>query len=72
MTERFWVIGGEYTAMDFKALKADRATIAGPFDSREEAQQAWRWLSGEHSSRATTRFSITTEQLARAGRSERS
>ncbi len=67
MTERFWVIGGEYTAMDFKALRAEQAAIAGPFDNREEAQAAWRRMSGEHSSRATTRFSITTEQLARAG-----
>jgi hypothetical protein len=65
MTERYWVIGGDYTAMDFRALDTERAAIVGPFDNREEAQAAWRRLSSENSSRATTRFSIAAEQFAR-------
>jgi hypothetical protein len=53
--------------MDFKALRDDRTAIVGPFDNRDEAQAAWKRLSSEHSSRATTRFSIAAEQIRRAG-----
>ena len=67
MTERFWVVGGEYTAMDFSALRPERASIEGPFESREAAEGAWRRLSSEHSYRATTRFSIASELVQRAG-----
>ena len=66
MTERFWVVGGQYTAMDFSALHPEGAAVVGPFCSREEAQAAWRRLSSEHSYRATTRFSITSELVQAA------
>jgi hypothetical protein len=64
MNQRFWVIGGEYTGMDFKALR--QKELEGPFDSPEAAHAAWKRLSGQHSSRATTRFSIAAEPVARA------
>ena len=60
--QRYWVIGGDYSCMGFKALK-DCASVEGPFESKDEARQAWKRLSGEHSSRATVRFSIAAEEL---------
>ena len=61
---RYWVIGGEYDCLAFKALKPGRApTVAGPFETRAEARDTWKKLSGEHSSRAAVRFSIATEEL---------
>jgi hypothetical protein len=62
-TQRFWVIGGEYTCMGFKTLRDGAETVAGPFASRYEAEQTWKRLSSEHSSRATTRFSIAAEEI---------
>ena len=35
--ERFWVIGGEYAAMDFKRLKDGAQRIFGPFEDQDEA-----------------------------------
>jgi hypothetical protein len=67
MTERFWVIGGDYTAMDFKALRPESRAIVGPFEDRTQAHEAWKQLSSEHSSRATTRFSIAAERVRLAG-----
>ena len=61
--ERFWVIGGDYTDTGFRSLRSAHTTVAGPFDSRDEAQQTWKQLSSEHSSLATTRFSIAAEQI---------
>ncbi|MGC1304734.1 MAG: hypothetical protein WA840_20375 [Caulobacteraceae bacterium] len=60
--ERFWVIGGVYTCMGFKALRGD-SRVEGPFETRDEAKAAWKRLSREHPSRATARFSIASEQL---------
>lgn len=61
--EQFWVIGGDYTCMGFKALKADARHVEGPFASRNQAKAAWKTVSREHSSRATTRFTIAAEQI---------
>jgi hypothetical protein len=62
--ERFWVIGGDYSCMGFKALRdSNGATLSGPFDSRQDAQSEWKRLSREHSARATSRFSIAVEQI---------
>ena len=60
---RYWVIGGDYTCMGFKALKQGAPSVEGPFHTKDEAQQAWKRLSGEHSSKATVRFSIASEEL---------
>ncbi|MDB5459016.1 MAG: hypothetical protein JWO72_757 [Caulobacteraceae bacterium] len=62
-TERFWVIGGDYTDTEFRSLRSAQPTVAGPFESRDDAQQTWKALSSEHSSLATTRFSIAAEQI---------
>jgi hypothetical protein len=60
---RYWVIGGDYTCMGFKALRDGASTVEGPFESKAEAKDAWKRLSGEHSSKATVRFSIASEEL---------
>ncbi len=60
---RYWVIGGEYSCMGFKALRGGAPQVAGPFESKAEANDVWKRLSGEHSSRATVRFSIAAEEL---------
>jgi hypothetical protein len=63
-SERFWVIGGDYSCMGFKSLRdSNGATLSGPFDDRQQAQSEWKRLSREHSSRAATRFSIAVEQI---------
>ena len=63
-SQRYWVIGGDYSCMGFKALKdTNAATLAGPFETKNDAQSEWKRLSGEQSSRATSRFSIAVEQI---------
>jgi hypothetical protein len=65
--ERFWVIGGEYSAMDFKRLKDGAQQLLGPFEDRAEAAAAWRRVSDENRSRATARFSIAAERISLPG-----
>jgi hypothetical protein len=61
---RYWVIGGDYTCLAFKALRrGGDPQVAGPFETKAEARDVWKRLSGEHSSRATVRFSIASEEL---------
>jgi hypothetical protein len=60
--ERFWVIGGDYSCLAFTNLR-ESATVVGPFEDRDQAREAWKTLSREHSSRATTRFSIASEEI---------
>ena len=62
-SERYWVLGGDYSCTGFRALRDGSEQVRGPFPTRDEAQAEWRRLSAEHSSRATARFSICSEQI---------
>jgi hypothetical protein len=62
-TERFWVVGGEYSCLQFKQLKNGAPDVLGPYESRDEAKAAWKRISEETRSCATARYAIATEQL---------
>jgi hypothetical protein len=62
-TERFWVVGGEYSCLGFKTLKNGKPEVLGPFDDHEEARRAWRRVSDETRSSATARYAIASERL---------
>lgn len=59
--QRYWVIGGDYSCMDFKTLRSGTQTILGPFECREDAKSEWKRVSMETKSQATARFSIVLE-----------
>ena len=61
--ERFWVVGGDYSCMGFRELKPGSQQMIGPFEDRDQARRVWKQVSTEHSSRATARFSIASEQV---------
>ena len=63
ITERFWVVGGEYSSTTFHALKNGRPDVLGPFKTRDEARVAWRRISDETRSCATAKYAIASEQL---------
>jgi hypothetical protein len=63
MMERFWVVGGEYSCLDFKSLKNGAPEVMGPFESRDEARAAWKRVSDETRACATVRYAIASEQL---------
>jgi hypothetical protein len=62
-TERFWVVGGEYSCLQFKRRKNGAPDVLGPYESRDEAKAAWKRISEETRSCATARYAIATEQL---------
>ena len=62
MSERFWVVGGEFSCHAFRELRG-QPKVLGPFDTREEAREAWTRVSRETSSSATARFGIASEQI---------
>ena len=61
--ERYWVVGGEYSCMAFKALKGDTPHVLGPFEDRDEAKEAWKRVSEQTRSNASVRYSIASEQF---------
>jgi hypothetical protein len=62
-TERYWVVGGEYSSTTFHTLKHGQPDVHGPFKTREEARAAWKQLSEQTRSCATAKYAITSEQL---------
>jgi hypothetical protein len=61
MSDRFWVIGGEYRSTRFDDLKPGTETLLGPYPSMYDARKAWRNLSMASTACAMTRFAITAE-----------
>jgi hypothetical protein len=62
-TERYWVVGGEYSSTTFHSLKSGQPDVFGPFKTREEARATWKRLSEETKSCATAKYAITAEKL---------
>jgi hypothetical protein len=58
---RFWVIGGEYTCLDFDQLIEGSEKVAGPFFHRSAAEAVWRRLSEADRCRAQVRYAIVAE-----------
>jgi hypothetical protein len=63
VAKRFWVVGGEYADTSFRSLTCERVTVAGPFETEEDARLAWRGLYDSQPCSALTRFSIVHENL---------
>jgi hypothetical protein len=61
--ERFWVVGGEYSCLDFKTLKHGAPQVMGPYETRDEARAEWKRISEKTRASATARFAIATEHL---------
>jgi hypothetical protein len=61
--ERFWVVGGVYSALDFKSLKNGKPDVLGPFETRDEAREVWKRVSDRTRAYATARYAIASEHL---------
>jgi hypothetical protein len=64
--QRYWVVGGNYSCLEFKALEDGTQIVLGPFDREEEAKSEWKRISFANKSRATTRYTIVAEGAAPA------
>ncbi|WP_028466491.1 MULTISPECIES: DUF4170 domain-containing protein [Nisaea] len=61
MSNRFWVIGGEYTDTRFSQLIDGTEKMFGPFGDQSEARQVWDRIASETRSICTARFTIVQE-----------
>ena len=58
---RFWVIGGEYTGLEFEQLIEGTEKVAGPFFHKSAAEAVWRRMSESDRCRAQVRYAIVAE-----------
>jgi hypothetical protein len=64
MSDRFWIVGGEYTDTSFRHLKDGSGQVIGPFDDRQAALTAWRRVAEATRPECHTRFTIAAESAA--------
>ena len=55
----YYVIGGEFSSLNFHTYTPGTTIIRGPFPERIEAQEAWKVLSEQYRHMASYRFVIT-------------
>ncbi len=58
---QFWVLGGEFTSLNFHSFIPGTSIVEGPFATRAEAETAWKSLSENTKYKASYRFVITEE-----------
>ena len=63
---RYWVVGGRYADLSFKACVAPQAL--GPFPTRYDAEACWRQVSFAHAHEARVRFTILEDARGEAHR----
>ncbi len=59
MIKQFWVVGGEFSCLEFREL-SQAAPPIGPFTTYDEAEGAWRAKAEQTRSEARKRFTIVT------------
>jgi hypothetical protein len=63
MTQRYWVIGGEYRNCRFDEIVPGTEEISGPFPDRQRARTEWQRLTFRDRCGATERYSICVEPV---------
>jgi hypothetical protein len=64
MSQRYWVVGGEFRSLHFDRLVDGTEQVMGPFADHGEAEQAWRHVSERFRHRGAVRFAIVQEPQA--------
>jgi hypothetical protein len=63
MSQRFWVIGGEYSDCRFTDIKPGTETVSGPFTDELKAKMQWQRLTFRDHSGAMERYTICIEPV---------
>ena len=63
MTQRYWVIGGDYADHGFSDLIPGTHHIAGPFDNAAKARTEWTRMTFRDRCGAMTRYTIAVEDV---------
>lgn len=61
MSNRFWIVGGEYRDTSFDEIVGGTQRLTGPFPSYEAALAQWRRIATESRCDACTRYTIAQE-----------
>ena len=61
MSQRFWVVGGDYSDCHFKELEPGSEIVHGPYADELRARMEWQRLTFRDRCGATTRYSILVE-----------
>lgn len=59
--KEYWVVGGEFTSMNFHQIKPDTKEVYGPFKTRADAEAKWKSLTEGTRHLARTAFRILEE-----------
>ena len=61
MSQRYWVVGGEYADCAFTALQPGTQKVCGPFSDELRARTEWQRLTFRDRCLATERYAICIE-----------
>ena len=61
--KQYWVVGGEFTSLNFHSFAPGTSDVLGPYDNREGAEEAWKKLSSYHKFKAAYRAIILEDSV---------
>ncbi|MGI8705052.1 MAG: DUF4170 domain-containing protein [Sphingomicrobium sp.] len=65
MTQRYWVVGGNYSDCRFDQIEPGTEIVHGPYIDELKARTEWQRLTFRDRCGATTRYSICVEPMRR-------
>ena len=65
MSQRFWVVGGDYEGDRFDRIVPGTERMVGPYGNREDAELEWRRMTFCDRNPSTRRFTIAVDGGAR-------
>jgi len=67
MTQRYWIVGGEYADCNFTAVTPGTESVHGPFADELRARTEWQRLTFRDQTPATRRYAIAVEPTGYRG-----
>ena len=61
MSQRYWVIGGDYSDCQFRNIKPGTERVLGPYETEVQARTEWQRLTFHDHWQATERYTICVE-----------
>ena len=61
MSQRYWVIGGDYSDCQFRNIKPGTERVHGPYETEVQARTEWQRLTFHDHWQATERYTICVE-----------
>ncbi len=61
--KQYWIVGGEFTSLNFHSFLPETTSVFGPYKTREVAETVWKDVSEQMRHKASYRYIILEDSM---------